>query len=139
MFSYLQKTLFGADEELIETSGPSVAKTTVEEQPAAAILLSVPETEESLVSTLDEKLINSFDSTDDLIRTMAEQDKQLQQPDNAHFVVGEDTEDGDDFVQEPPQSNGKTASYIMALGEKRKRLRYVLRITLLDNFPLTKS
>lgn len=120
MFSYLQKTLFGADEQIRETSEPTTAETTTEESTILA-----RETTESAAPTINETLINSFDSTDDILNKMAEQQNQLEQPDNSHFLVGEDTEDGDDFVQEPPPSNNKSASYIMELGEKRKRLRYV--------------
>lgn len=111
MFSYLQKTLFGADEQIAETSEPTTAATATEEP-----ILEIDSTHSLAPTSVNEALINSFDSTDDLLSRMAEQE-------NAHFVVGEDTEDGDDFVQEPPQNNGKTPSYIMELGEKRKRLR----------------
>lgn len=168
MFSYLQKSLFGADEQQITEEGepitPSPQQTTtttegvaeevlvegIEETTAAAeteeelittttttntteiptttsstSFISETEIAENLASIIDETLINSFESTDDIITKMAEQENNQfeQHADNAHFLVGEDTEDGDDFVQEPPASNGKSASYIMELGEKRKRLR----------------
>lgn len=78
-----------------------------------------------------EETTNSIESTDDIVIMEHPNNHENDTANNAeqehsHFIVGDDgehNEGGDEFIQE---NTHKKPDYIMAIGDKRKRLRYLI-------------